>query len=95
VLGALLLMLFGGLAIAFSDSRNGQIAGRLVGGAGGTLLNVQMTKMVTGWFAGQEIATAMAIFVNSWPAGVAISLLPLPLIGTAYGASAAISRWQR
>jgi MFS family permease len=89
VLGALLLMLLGGLAMAFSDSWNGQIAGRLVAGAGGVLLNVQMTKMVTDWFAGKEIATAMAIFVNSWPAGVAISLLTLPLIGTAYGASAA------
>jgi MFS family permease len=89
VLVALLLMLLGGLAMAFSDSWNGQIAGRLVAGAGGVLLNVQMTKMVTDWFAGKEIATAMAIFVNSWPAGVAISLLTLPLIGTAYGASAA------
>jgi MFS family permease len=89
VLGALLLMLLGGLAMAFSESWNGQIAGRLVAGAGGVLLNVQMTKMVTDWFAGKEIATAMATFVNSWPAGVAISLLTLPLIGTAYGASAA------
>ena len=89
VLGALLLMLLGGLAMAFSDSWNGQIAGRLVAGAGGVLLNVQMTKMVADWFAGKEIATAMAIFVNSWPAGVAIALLTLPSIGTAYGASAA------
>jgi MFS family permease len=30
----------------------------------------------------------MAIFVNSWPAGVALSLLTLPLIGTAYGVGA-------
>src|SRR6267143_1060747 len=30
----------------------------------------------------------MAIFVNSWPAGIALSLLTLPLIGTAYGVSA-------
>ena len=89
VLGALLLMLLGSLAMAFSDSWNGQIAGRLVAGAGGVLLNVQMTKMVADWFAGKEIATAMAIFVNSWPAGVAIALLTLPSIGTAYGASAA------
>ena len=89
VLGALLLMLLGGLAMAFSDSWNGQIAGRLVAGAGGVLLNVQMTKMVTDWFAGKEIATAMAIFVNSWPAGVAISLLTLPLIGTTHGVAAA------
>jgi hypothetical protein len=44
--------------------------------------------MLTDWFAGKEIATAMAIFVNSWPAGVAISLLLMPLIGTSYGVSA-------
>src|SRR4051812_22364160 len=88
VLGALLLMLLGSLAMAFSDSWNGQIAGRLVAGAGGVMLNVQMTKMVTDWFTGREIATAMAVFVNSWPAGIAISLLTLPAIGTAYGVSA-------
>jgi MFS family permease len=88
VLGALLLMLIGGLAMALLSSWNAQIAGRLVAGAGGVLLNVQMTKMVADWFAGKEIATAMAIFVNSWPAGVAISLLTLPLIGTAYGVGA-------
>jgi MFS family permease len=88
VLGALLLMLIGGLAMALSNSWSVQIAGRLVAGAGGVLLNVQMTKMIADWFAGKEIATAMAIFVNSWPAGIAISLLTLPLIGTAYGVSA-------
>ena len=88
VLGALILMLIGTLAMALSDSWTGQIAGRLVGGAGGVLLNVQMTKMVADWFTGREIATAMAIFVNSWPAGVALSLLTLPLIGTAYGVGA-------
>ena len=54
-----------------------------------------MTKMVTDWFAGKEIATAMAIFVNSWPAGVAVSLLALPLIGTTYGVGAVVSRGRR
>jgi MFS family permease len=88
VLGALLLMMAGELAMALSASRGVQIAGRLVAGAGGVLLNVQMTKMLTDWFTGREIATAMAIFVNSWPAGIAISLLTLPAIGTAYGVSA-------
>jgi predicted MFS family arabinose efflux permease len=87
VLAALLLMLAGQLAMALSASWSVQVAGRLVAGAGGVMLNVQMTKMVTDWFAGREIATAMAIFVNSWPAGVAISLLILPAIGTAHGVS--------
>jgi MFS family permease len=88
VLAALLLMLAGGLIMAFSDIWSGQIAGRLICGAGGVLLNVQMTKMVADWFAGKEIATAMAIFVVSWPAGIALSLLALPVIGTAYGVRA-------
>ena len=44
--------------------------------------------MVTDQFAGKEIATAMAIFVNSWPAGVALSLLTLPAIGAAHGVTA-------
>ena len=37
-----------------------------------------MTKMVADWFAGKEIASAMGIFVNSWPVGIALALLVLP-----------------
>jgi MFS family permease len=88
VVAALLMMLIGGLAMALPSSWSVQIAGRLVSGAGGVMLNVQMTKMVADWFVGQEIATAMAIFVNSWPAGIALSLLTLPLIGTTFGIGA-------
>src|SRR5260370_21535996 len=88
VLGALLLMLAGSVAMAFAASWSVQIAGRLVAGVGGVILSVQLTKMLTDWFAGKEIATAMAIFVNSWPAGVAISLLLMPWIGTTYGVGA-------
>ncbi|AHY49628.1 MFS transporter [Bradyrhizobium japonicum] len=87
-IAALLLMTAGSLVMATTEVWGWQMAGRLVSGAGGVLLTVQLTKMGTDWFTGKEIATAMAIFVNSWPAGVAISLLVLPAIGTAYGASA-------
>ncbi|MGY8638302.1 MFS transporter [Bradyrhizobium sp. 14AA] len=85
-IAALLLMTAGSLVMAATDIWGWQMAGRLVSGAGGVLLTVQLTKMAADWFAGKEIATAMAIFVNSWPAGVAISLLVLPAIGTAHGA---------
>src|SRR5579863_1553195 len=88
MIASLLLMLIGELAMALSSSWTIQIAGRLVSGAGGVMFNVQMTKMVADWFAGQEIATAMAIFVNSWPAGIALSLISLPLIATAFGVEA-------
>ena len=88
VVAALLLMVAGSVAMASAVSWNMQIAGRLVAGAGGVILSVQMTKMLTDWFAGKEIATAMAIFVNSWPAGIAVALLALPVIGTGYGIAA-------
>jgi MFS family permease len=88
VLGALVMMFIGSLAMALGDSWQWQIAGRLVGGAGGVLLTVQLTKMVTDWFAGKEIASAMGIFVNSWPAGIALSLLTLPSIATRVGITA-------
>jgi MFS family permease len=87
VLTGLGLMLVGGLVMVAAGSWGGQIAGRVVAGTGGVLLNVLMTKMVTDWFSGREISTAMAIFVNSWPFGIAISLLVLPPIGVAGGVS--------
>ena len=80
-------MILGQMAMAASPSWTIQLAGRLITGGGGVLLNVQMTKMVADWFAGKEIATAMAIFINSWPAGIALALLSLPLIGGAFGVS--------
>jgi hypothetical protein len=49
-----------------------------------------MSKMVTDWFAGKEIATAMAIFVNSWPAGIALCLFLLPVIAAAKGVASAL-----
>jgi predicted MFS family arabinose efflux permease len=85
---ALLLMLAGSVVMAFAATWSVQIAGRLVAGCGGVILSVQLTKMMTDWFAGKEIATAMAIFVNSWPLGIAISLLTLPWIGTNWGVGA-------
>jgi MFS family permease len=89
VLAGLVLMMAGSCIMAFSSSWSGQISGRLVAGVGSVLMGVLMTKMVADWFAGKELSTAMAIFVNSWPIGIAISLLALPPIGVAHGASAA------
>jgi predicted MFS family arabinose efflux permease len=85
VLAGLLAMLAGEILMTLSTSWSMQITGRLIAGTGGILLSVLMTKMVADWFTGREIATAMAIFVNSWPAGIAISLMLLPLIGANFG----------
>ncbi|GLR91956.1 MFS transporter [Bradyrhizobium iriomotense] len=87
-LAALALMMTGSMTMALADAWSLQIAGRVIAGIGGVLLSVQLTKMTTDWFAGKEIATAMGIVINSWPAGIALSLLTLPAIGTASGAGA-------
>jgi len=90
VLCGLVLMMAGGLLMALAPTWHWQIAGRLGAGIGGVLLNVLMSKMVTDWFVGKEIATAMAIFVNSWPAGIALCLFLLPVIAAANGIATAL-----
>src|SRR3981189_2824432 len=47
VLGALLLMLAGSVAMALAASWSIQIAGRLVSGGGGVVLSVPLTQMLT------------------------------------------------
>lgn len=83
VVAGLILMIAGGLMVALSPAWEMQIGGRLLAGVGGVILNVLMSKMVTDWFAGKEIATAMGIFVNSWPVGIALALVVLPPIAEA------------
>lgn len=83
----LILMLLGGAIIAATDSWNILTAGRLTAGIGGVILNVVMTKMVVDWFAGREMSTAMAIFINSWPFGIALALIVLPFFASLGGIS--------
>ncbi|MBV9065421.1 MAG: MFS transporter, partial [Methylobacteriaceae bacterium] len=78
-------MFVGNVIMAFSDVWLAQVGGRLLTGVGGVVLNVISSKMVADWFAEREIATAMALFLNSWPFGIAIALLALPPLGVAEG----------
>ncbi|TIN96398.1 MAG: MFS transporter [Mesorhizobium sp.] len=89
VLAGLMLMLAGELLLYAWTSWSLQVAGRLIAGLGGVLLNVLMTKMLVDWFSGRQIATAMAIFINSWPLGIALALVILPLIQAEFGTSGA------
>lgn len=84
-LAGLALMMLGGLAPAFSTAWPVHLVGRIVAGTGGVLITVVMTKMVADWFAGRNIATAMGIFVNAWPVGLAVALLAIPPFGQAAG----------
>ncbi len=86
---AFALMLLGGILSGFGGSWEAVLAGRVIAGIGGVAINVLMAKLVVDWFAGREISTAMAIFVNSWPIGIAAALLILPAVALGGGLTAA------
>lgn len=56
VLFGLVLMIAGGLLMALAPTWHWQIVGRIGAGIGGVVLNVLMSKMVTDWFAGNQIS---------------------------------------
>jgi MFS family permease len=81
-------MLAGAVLPLLLPGWNVAVAARLLAGAGGVVLNILMTKMLVDWFAGREISTALAVFVNSWPVGIAIALAVLPVVSAAGGLAA-------
>ena len=85
VMTGLLLMIAGGILLGFSEVYWVAVMGRLISGAGAVTLNVQVTKMVTDWFAGREIATGMSILLVSWPLGIALALALGGVAGDWYG----------
>jgi predicted MFS family arabinose efflux permease len=62
----------GGLLAAVSTDLETLAAARLVSGAGFVVCSLYFTKMTADWFAGRELATAMAVVVMSWPFGIAM-----------------------
>jgi cyanate permease len=83
-------MALGGLLMAVTDNVWLLAGGRIISGTGAVFLNVLVTKMVTDWFAGAEIASAFGILVVSWPLGIALALVLLPLLAAAFGWQAAM-----
>src|SRR3954471_11181795 len=84
------LMVLGGLWIGLSGTYLSASFGRIVSGVGAVLLNIVLAKMITDWFAGREIVTAMALFVSSWPVGIGLGLLLLPILATTASAILAL-----
>ncbi|MEM6944694.1 MAG: MFS transporter [Pseudomonadota bacterium] len=90
VLLGLGLMALGGCLAALPLGWGAQLAARAVAGTGGVLLNILMSKMVADAFAGGRLATAMGVFVNSWPVGIAAALLVLPPVADSAGLGTAL-----
>jgi MFS family permease len=90
VVAGLGMMVAGGLAMALGSSYAMLVAGRLLSGSGAILLNVLVAKMVADWFVERGIVTAMAILVTSWPLGIGLALVTLPLLAEAASWQAAM-----
>ena len=83
-LGLAALALGGGLC-AVAPGFGPMMLGRVLCGAGFVLGTIYMTKMIVDWFAGREIATAMAILVMSWPFGIAMGQVGHTWLATVVG----------
>jgi predicted MFS family arabinose efflux permease len=82
--GLVALALGGGVAAA-ADGFGLLALGRLLCGVGFVVTTIFFTKMVVDWFAGRELATAMAVLVMSWPFGIAMGQVGHSWLAAAYG----------
>jgi MFS family permease len=89
VVASLVLIVAGTVMFAHASTLGWAVVGRIVSGIGGVVLNVIMTKMVIDWFAGRSVSTALAIFISSWPVGIALSLMILPALAASNGLNVA------
>ena len=87
MVGGLALMLLGGLLLPLSPSFPLMFAARLLAGVGAVVLNVQLGKVVTDWFTGKELATALSISAASFGLGVGVAV-------GALGSLAELTSWQ-
>jgi len=85
LLAGLALMAVGGVLMAFAGSFGMAVVARVVSGTGAVLMSVLIARMVTDWFVGREIVTAMAIVISSWPFGLAIGLVLFGPLAAAAG----------
>jgi MFS family permease len=83
-------MTIGGLLMAQAEGTTLLTIGRVLSGTGAIFFNVLATKMVTDWFQGREVVTALGFLVTSWPLGIALALLFLPPVAAAYTWSGAM-----
>ena len=86
---SLCVMIAGNEIVAMAPSLNVMIGGRVFSGIGGVIVNVALTKLVLDWFSDRNSTTAMAVFLSSWPVGIALALLTLPTLAEWFDVSTA------
>ena len=77
VVAGLALMIAGGALTAGAGGFGTAMVGRLLSGVGAVVMNILLAKIVSDWFAGRELSTAMAIMLTSWPVGLGLAAATL------------------
>lgn len=83
LLGGLALLMLGTGLLAASETFGLALIARVVSGAGGTLLTMQVAKIATDWFAGRDLSTAIGVLLGTFPLGVALAMVVLPTLAQA------------
>jgi MFS family permease len=85
LIGCFVTMIAGGVLCGFASDYWSIWIGRLLSGTGAIGINVVMAKIVIDWFHDKEIATAMALFLAGYPAGIGLALVTLGSFATPDG----------
>lgn len=87
LIAGLAVMFASSLLLASTESYAVMFVARLLGGAGAVFITILGPKVLTDWFVGREIATALATFASSFGLGVGLAVAVLPYI-------AEVASWQ-
>ncbi len=70
----------GGIILGSGETFHAALIGRIIGGFGAVFITVPAAKILTDWFVGKEMATAMSVLGVAWPVGIAAGMSLLPFI---------------
>jgi MFS family permease len=90
VVAGLALMVVGGALTAAAGGFPSAAAGRLISGAGAVVMNILLAKLVSDWFTGKELSTAMAVMLTSWPVGLGLAAVTVGRVAAATSWRAAV-----
>jgi len=82
---SLVLMIAGTLLVALSDAFLNISLGRLLSGVGAVTLSIVASQLLSQWFAGREIGTAMGIHNTAMPVGTIICFSTFGILGENLG----------
>jgi MFS family permease len=85
VIGGLALMAVGSVTTALAGGFATATTGRIVSGIGAVLMNILLARLVSDWFVGKELGTAMAVMLTSWPVGLGLATSTLGALAARWG----------